>query len=129
MKINSLILIFVFIFLFFVISGEEVLFLNGYIMDNLCKDFMLKKYKGRGDMKFVKKHKKYCCLLPQCIKSGYSLYTLDGRIYEISEKSSEIIINFLKEKGNTAFVQIDGQILNSKLFINKIIKIGQNDRG
>ncbi len=105
------------------LKADNEFILKGYLIDNLCKNFMINKFKGKGDMKFVKKHKKHCNLLPQCIKNGYSLYSLDGKIYEISEKSNEMIIDFLQKKENTAFVEIKAQLINDKLIVKEIQNI------
>lgn len=119
MKKIILILIFLNLYMFL---DSETLILKGYLIDNLCRDFMIKKFGINGNIKFVKKHKKECCLLPQCINSGFSLYTQNGEMFEIAEESKDLIIEYLKIKENYTKVIIEGEIIDKKLRIIKIIK-------
>jgi len=106
----------------YIFLNSETLALKGYLIDNLCRDFMIKKFGIKGNLKFVKNHKKECCLLPQCIKSGFSFYTINGEIFDIAEESKDLIIEYLKIKENNTKVIIEGEIINKKLKVIKILK-------
>jgi len=74
--------------------------LSGDIIDNICA------VAHQADLaEFVKTHAKECALMPDCVKSGYSLYT-DGNLLAFDDASNAKIAKFLQKKKSTLQVKV-----------------------
>jgi hypothetical protein len=75
--------------------------LAGTLIDNQCAQA------HQADLAaFVPTHTKDCALMPACVKSGYSLYTEDGKLLPFTKKSNAKIAEFLQGPASGLRVQI-----------------------
>src|ERR1035437_1154230 len=75
--------------------------MEGIIIDNLCATGNKAKLP-----EFIKTHTKSCALMPNCAKSGYSLYMPDGSLNPFDKASNVRIEKFLKKKASNLEVSV-----------------------
>ena len=84
--------------------------LKGSIIDNICAS----SKKPEELANFVTTHTKECAIAPNCMASGYSIFS-DGKLYKFDKESNLLIGNFLKIPENklqvTANVKKSGDAL------------------
>jgi len=74
--------------------------MTGIIIDNMCAGA------HQADIaEFIKGHTKECALMPDCVKSGYSLYT-DDKLLAFDDASTAKIEKFLQKKKSTVQVKV-----------------------
>jgi len=69
----------------------EVMTVKGIIIDNMCAN-------ANSDnlAEFIKTHTKQCALMPNCVASGYSLFT-EGKLHKFDQASNKKIEEFLRK--------------------------------
>ncbi len=67
--------------------------LKGTIIDNMCTS------STKDVAVLIKTHTKDCALMPDCVKSGYSIYA-DGKLHKFDAASNAKIETFLKVPAN-----------------------------
>jgi hypothetical protein len=75
--------------------------IKGTIIDNACAHAQ----KGKNLDEFVKTHTKQCTLMPQCIESGYSIYS-NSKLTRFDKESNLKIVEFLKNPESKLHVEI-----------------------
>ena len=98
-------------------SPDEVT-LTGTVIDNACAG-----QHQRDLSQFIKTHTKECALMPNCVKSGYSLYTADGRVTAFAVSSNPMVAEFLKKKDSRLTVQVTGKRFGKLLILHSIKNI------
>jgi phosphoribosylamine-glycine ligase len=96
------------------VSGE-VMTLKGDIIDNKCAG--MQSPEGLGD--FVKTHTKMCALMPECIASGYSIYS-DGKLMKFDKDSNGKIEEFLKKEDSKLQVVVEAKKTGDELSLVSI---------
>ena len=95
-------------------AKPQVKKMTGIIVDNMCAG------SHQADIaEFVKGHTKECALMPDCVKSGYSLFT-EGKLLPFDEASSAKIEKFLKKKNSTLNVAVKAALVEDKLSLKSI---------
>jgi hypothetical protein len=77
------------------VKEAEEMVLKGDIIDNNCANAL----KPDKLAEFVKGHLKACTLMPNCVASGYSIYS-DGKLHKFDKPSNAKIEEFLKVAEN-----------------------------
>jgi len=102
-KITILVLMFCFVVsLAFAQQATKTVVIKGDIIDNLCADTQ----KPEELAKFIKTHTKQCTLQPQCIASGYSIFS-DGKLMKFDKISNIDIEAFLNMPGSKLQVVVE----------------------
>jgi hypothetical protein len=96
--------------------------LTGYLIDNACAGAHVKdaNFKER-----VKKHSTSCALMPNCAKSGYAVYTADGKLYKFDEAGNKSVEDLLKdtETKTGVSVAVEGTVDGDTFHVTKITEI------
>lgn len=75
--------------------------MQGTLIDNQCVSA------HQADLaEFVKTYTKECALLPECVKSGYSLIAADGTVRRFTKKSNAGIVEYLNEENSRLNVEV-----------------------
>jgi hypothetical protein len=100
--------------------AHEPVKLSGYLMDSMC---MLEHAKDNAETatKATAEHTKDCALMPDCIKSGYGVFS-DGKYYAFDEKGNQLAKSiFEKSKKTDHFkVTVEGLKHGDKILVSKI---------
>lgn len=88
--------------------------MTGVIVDNMCAGA-----NQANIAEFVKGHTKECTLMPDCAKSGYSLF-IDGKLLPFDDASAAKIEKFLKKKNSTLQVVVKAAMVEDKLSLKSI---------
>ena len=90
---------------------------RGYLVDMLC----VRQRKSEG-VKLGQEHTRMCLRMPNCIKSGYAVMTLDYQILKFDQKGTEKAIKLLdKTDQQQGFVvQVSGKITGDEIQVSKI---------
>lgn len=96
-------------------TAAETILLVGDIIDNLCVDMQT----SEGLPEFVKTHTKQCTLKPECVASGYSIFS-DGKLYKFDKESNTKIEEFLKEEDSKLQVSITAKKVGEELSLVSI---------
>lgn len=95
---------------------EEI---TGYIIDNSCAGAHSKE-PTFGDR--VKKHSTSCALMPNCVGSGYAVFTADKKLYKLDKvgnAKAEALLRGTETKAGVAVV-IEGTIAGDTIKVTKI---------
>ena len=96
-------------------QGAKTVTLEGNLIDNACSGAHSKE---AGFSERVKKHSTSCALMPSCAKSGYAIYTADGKLYKLDKAGSESAEALLKDTQTKVGVMVvvegtlDGDTIN-----------------
>ncbi|ERR1017187_6751130 len=91
-------------------APEKAVQMEGTIIDNACATANKAKLP-----EFIKTHPKSCALMPNCVKSGYSLYLPDGTLKAFDKTSNVKIEMFLKKKASRLDVMLTVKEKNGEL--------------
>ena len=90
--------------------AEKAIQMEGIIIDNACATA------NKANLpEFIKTHPKSCALMPNCVKSGYSLYMPDGTLKAFDKTSNVKIEMFLKKKASRLDVMLTVKEKNGEL--------------
>ena len=102
------------------VFGHEPVKLSGYLMDSMC---MLEHTKDNAETatKATAEHTKECALMPDCVKSGYGVFS-DGKFYAFDDKGNQLATAiFDKSKKTDHFkVTVEGKKHGDKILVDKI---------
>ncbi len=99
-------------------SKGKRIHVRGYLIDNTC----WKDNDHKDDHKFLSEHTKSCLQMPECIQSGYSIVTAQGKVYPMdaaSNASTTAWIEATKHDDNWR-VDVKGHLRDGKLNVQKI---------
>jgi hypothetical protein len=92
---------------------------SGYLIDNMCASHHLADadFKDR-----VKKHTVSCALMPNCAKSGFAVYTSEGKFYKFDEAGNKTAADLLKDTATKSgmLVAIEGTIEGDTIHVAKL---------
>lgn len=100
-------------------QGSKAVKIEGYIIDNSCAGAHAK------DANFgerVKKHATSCALMPNCVSSGYAVYTADAKLYKFDKagnESAEALLRGTETKAGVAVV-VEGTLDGDTIKVTKI---------
>jgi hypothetical protein len=93
--------------------------LNGYLIDNACAGAHVTEatFKDR-----VKKHTVSCAMMPNCVKSGYAVYTSEGKLYKFDEAGNKSAADLLKdtETKSGLSVAVEGTLEGDTIHVVKL---------
>jgi hypothetical protein len=91
---------------------------SGILMDKMCSARADKE----GGQKFAAAHDKKCALEPPCQKSGYGVYTADGKFLTLDDKGNVQALAALKatKSVDNLKVTIDGTVQGSTVKVNSL---------
>ena len=96
--------------------------LTGYLIDNACAGAHVKdaNFKDR-----IKKHSTSCALMPNCAKSGYAIYTADGKLYKFDETGNKSVEDLLKDTETKAgvAVAVEGTVEGDTIHVTKVSEV------
>jgi hypothetical protein len=96
--------------------------LNGYLIDNMCAGAHVNEatFKDR-----VKKHTVSCALMPNCAKSGYAVYTSDGKLYKFDEAGNKSTADLLKdtETKSGMMVVVEGTLEGDTIKVTNLSEV------
>ena len=96
--------------------------LSGYLIDNACSGAHVKEatFKER-----VKKHSTSCALMPNCVSSGYALYTEDGKLYKFDSAGNKTVEELLRDTETKSGVSlaVEGTLEGDTLHATKITEV------
>jgi len=75
---------------------------NGILMDKMCSARTAKE----GGQKFAESHDKKCALEPPCAKSGYGVYTADGKFLSFDDAGNAQAAAALKATKNVDHLKV-----------------------
>lgn len=84
--------------------------LKGDIIDNMCAGTKTQLELSE----FIKTHTKQCALMPNCVESGYSIFT-DGALYKFDKESNAKIQEFLRRDESRLQVVITAEKVGDEL--------------
>ena len=90
---------------------------TGYLVDVMCNT----KHAPEGTA-YAATHDKSCLLMAACVKSGYSIMTMDNRVLKFDPKGSEMalaLINKTEREGNWR-VNVTGTVTNDTIAVTNI---------
>jgi len=96
-------------------TSGKTMAMEGTIIDNACATANKKNLAT-----FIKTHPKSCALMPNCVASGYSIYTKDGKLTAFDKKSDAKIEKFLKKNASTLDVAITAKEIKGELSLVSI---------
>jgi hypothetical protein len=71
-------------------AGADVV--SGHLVDMSCASWRAKEGKALGET-----HDKGCLLMADCIKSGYAVFTTDGRVIRLDPKGHAMALALVKK--------------------------------
>ena len=83
---------------------------SGDIIDNTCVQL-----NQNNLSKIAPTYSKEDALQPGCAKSGYQLYTGDGKLFEFNKRSNKKVEEFLKKPDSTIRVTVTAELIKNKL--------------
>ncbi len=96
--------------------------INGYLIDNMCAGSHVNEptFKER-----VKKHTASCALMPNCVKSGYAVYTSEGKFYKFDEAGNKSTADLLKdtETKSGIMVAVEGTLEGDTIHVTNIAEV------
>ena len=95
-------------------AGAQV---NGVLMDKMCSMKAAKEGQQAATM-----HTRECALMPPCQKSGYGVFTSDGRFLTFDEAGNTKALEALqasKQKDNLK-VSVSGDITGDSIKVSKL---------
>jgi len=96
--------------------------LTGNLIDNACAGPHVKdaSFKER-----VKRHSTSCALMPNCVSSGYALYTADGKLYKFDESGNKTVEELLKDTETKTGVSlsVEGTLEGDTIHATKITEV------
>ena len=97
-----------------VASGETV---QGVLMDKACSAKAVS-----GGQQVAKDHTTECALLPDCQKSGYGVFTTDGKFLSFDVKGNGRATQLVKttKKKDNLRITVDGTIQGDKITVSRI---------
>jgi hypothetical protein len=106
-------------FTFLYAQEKTTVKVSGYLIDNMCASHHINDadFKDR-----VKKHTVSCALMPNCAKSGFAVYTSDGKFYKFDEAGNKTAADLLKdtETKSGLLVAIEGTIEGDTIHVAKL---------
>ena len=96
-------------------TAPQVATYSGDIIDNTCV-----QSNQNNLANIAPTYSKDNALMPGCAKSGYSLYTTEGKLLEFGNRSNKKVEEFLKKPYSTVRVTVTGRIVNNKLSLTTI---------
>jgi len=114
----------IFLALAVVVSAQdkETVKLSGYLIDNACASAHMSDatFKDR-----VKKHSTSCALMPNCNKSGYAVYTSDGKLYKFDPAGNKTATDLLKDTDtkNGVMVSVEGTVEGDTIHVTKLTEV------
>jgi hypothetical protein len=99
-----------------VVQAEPIIeTIKGIIIDNKCAEA------NKDDLaNFITTHAKSCAILPECIASGYSIYS-DGKLMKFDVESNAKVIEFLKKEDSKLAVVVDAKKVGEELSLLTIM--------
>jgi len=91
-------------------TEAPVVTLTGYVIDNSCARTNIKNLD-----EVCLTYTSECALKEECIKSGYSFYSVDGKVIPFNEASNKKVEEFLRMPGSKTRVTIKAGINGDKL--------------
>ena len=100
-------------------AQEKSVTVNGYLIDNACAGAHASEATFKDK---VKKHTVSCALMPNCVKSGYAVYTSDGKLYKFDEAGNKSAADLLKdtETKSGLSVAVEGTIDGDTIKVAKL---------
>ena len=82
--------------------------LQGILLDKMCSGKIVKA----GDQKAARAHTRECALMPDCAKSGYGVFTADGKFINLDPAGNQKAEQALKasSKKDDVRVQVTGDL-------------------
>ncbi|HEY6120569.1 MAG TPA: hypothetical protein VIV66_11445 [Pyrinomonadaceae bacterium] len=96
--------------------------LTGYLIDNACAGAHVKDANFKET---VKKHGTSCALMPNCAKTGYALFTADGKLYKFDEAGNKTVEELLKDTDtkNGVSVSVEATLDGETLHAAKVTEV------
>src|SRR3954469_12091961 len=90
---------------------------RGYLVDMFC----VRERKSEG-IKLGQDHTRMCLHMPNCIKSGYAVMTLDNQVLKFDDKGTQKTIKLLDKTAQEQgfVVQVSGKISGDEIQVSKI---------
>lgn len=93
----------------------ETITMTGDIIDNMCAGMQTPETLPE----FVKAHTKQCTLKPECVASGYAIFS-DGKLYKFDKDSNAKIEEFLNKEDSKLQVSITAKKIGDELSLVSI---------
>lgn len=99
-------------------SKGKRIHLRGHLIDNACWS----ENDHKDDQKFLREHSKDCLQMPDCIKSGYSIVTAQGKVYPMDTASNASTTAWIEatKRDDNFLVDVKGHLRAGKLNVKKI---------
>jgi len=101
----------------------HVITLTGYVIDNSC---------ARTNMKNLAEvcltYTSECALKAECIKSGYTFYTSEGKLTPFNKASNKKVEEFLKKPDSKTLVTIKAEVVREKLNLISIENLSEDNK-
>jgi hypothetical protein len=109
-------------FTFLYAQDKNSVKLNGFLIDNACAGAHVNEatFKDR-----VKKHTVSCAMMPNCVKSGYAVYTSDGKLYKFDEAGNKSAADLLKdtETKSGLSIAVEGTLEGDTIHVVKLSEV------
>ena len=91
---------------------------QGVLLDRMCAT----KIVQNKDQKAAQAHTRECGLMPDCLKSGYGVFTADGRFITLDAAGNEKAAQALKgsQKKDNIRVQVTGEQTGSAMKVSAL---------
>src|ERR1700754_4678355 len=91
--------------------------IHGYLVDTICAQSKAAKKPG-----YAANHDKKCHLMPECIKSGYSLMTADEKVFNFDASGNEQALTLIKatDRDKDWKVVVSGKINGDTIAVTSI---------
>ena len=97
------------------VSAAQV---NGILMDKMCSA----RAEKEGGQKFAAAHDTKCALEPPCQKSGYGVYTADGKFLSLDDRGNAQAVAALKanKSVDNRKVRVEGTVQGSTIRVTSL---------
>lgn len=90
---------------------------QGVLMDKMCSQKAI-----AGGQKVAHDHTRECALMPPCQKSGYGVFTADGKFLTFDEKGNAEALKALQasKKVSDMMVKVDGTVEGETIKVSSL---------
>lgn len=96
---------------------------DGYLLDKQCSESVRE---DSDPLDFIKHHTRDCCLMLNCQRKGYSLFT-DGLWFNLDKQGNKLAIKALKRsrKNSAIYMRILGAAKNGLLTVKSLGEVDE----
>ncbi len=90
--------------------------MRGHLVDVMCAT------KHATEAGYVAKHDKKCLLMEECVKSGYSLVTAEGKVLKLDAKGTQLALDLIKntDRESNWTVAVNGNVSGDTITVASI---------